>query len=359
MNPVPHKIPRFLFALFPLLGLAACGRPSPSAASRGPAYRLAVAPVVVASVVRWRSVPGTVSRTRSDVVRSLDGGTVTLRPYRVGSRVPGHALLLVVGGSGARADLARARAAWIAARARARLASRNEARYRALVRQGAVTRLEYEEVHRRFLAARAAERAARLGLAAARRIEAHAIVRAPFAGLIAALPVRLGEDVLPGTMLLHLVGGAAEVRTAVGDRLYPHVRVGESVRVHVTGRVVRGRVLAVDPALDPETRTHAVTILLLRARPDDGAYARVSFPVSRARAVLVPRAALVRRAGVSGVFVVGAHGRVAFVLVRVGREGPHGTRVVLSGLVPGERVVLDAPPNLESGDTVTAGTVES
>lgn len=75
--------------------------------------------------------------------------------------------------------------------------------------------------------------------------------------------------------------------------------------------------------------------------------------------MLVPRAALVRRAGVSGVFVVGAHGRVAFVLVRVGREGPHGTRVVLSGLVPGERVVLDAPPNLESGDTVTAGTVES
>jgi multidrug efflux system membrane fusion protein len=356
---VPRKTSRLVFALFPLVWLAGCGRSSPSVAVHGTVYRLSVAPVVEANVVRWRSVPGTVSRTRTDVVRSLNGGTVTRRPYRVGSRVPAHALLLVVGGSEARAGLARARAAWIAARARARLASRNEARYRALVRQGAVTRLEYEEVRRVFFAARAAEHAARLALAAARRVETHAIVRAPFAGLIAALPVRLGEDVLPGTVLLRFVGGRAEVRTAVGDRLYPHIRVGESVRVRVTGRVVRGRVLAVDPALDPETRTHAVTVLLLRAHPDDGAYARVLFPVSHERAVLVPRHALVRRAGVSGAFIVGPHGRVAFVLVRVGREGPHGTRVVSGGLVPGERVVLDAPPSLESGDTVTAGTVGS
>ena len=350
-RPTPVRFAR-LTPLLSLMLLAGCGGPPASQAARNRVYRLAISPVVAVPVVRWRNVPGTVARTRVDVVRTLDGGTVTVRPYRVGSRVPARALLLVVGASAARAARSGVRAAWIAARAKARLAARNEVRYRALVRQGAVTRLEYEEVHRRYTVAEGALRAARLALASARRAEAHAVVRAPFAGLIAALPVRLGEDVPPGTVVLRLVGGAAEVRTVVGGRLYALVHLGETVRVRSSGHVDRGRVVAVDPALEPDTRAHAITILLPQAHPPDGAYARVAIPVSRARATVVPGSALVRRAGNRGVFVVGDHGRVSFVLVRVGRSGPHGTRVVRAGIAPGERVVTDPPPGLESGDKV-------
>lgn len=348
-----RRLSRTAFPVLALLLLAGCGSSGERAATREAPLRLRTVPVVRATVTVWRTVPGTVGRTRRDTVLSLTGGTVTARPYRVGSRVAPGALLLVVGESRARALLARARARWVAARATARLAARNDARYRALVREGAVTRVEYEAVHRRDLAAQAALQAAADGLAAARRAEAHAVVRAPFAGIVASLPVRLGEDIPPGTEILRLVGGAAEVRARVGRRLYRSLRFGETVRVEEGGRVFSGRVVALDPAVDPRTRTHRFTVLLAgRRAPPDGAYVRVAIPVARRPATVVPRTALVRRAGSLGVFVVGAHGRVAFALVRPGAEVARGRVVIHAGVAPGEAVVLAPPRTLRTGEVV-------
>ena len=353
-RPLPKWSARFLLVTTLLL-LAACGSSSAPPRGRTRALNVRLASVVEVNVVRWRGEPGTVIWTREDAVRTLSGGTVTRRPYRVGSFVTAGRLLLVVGGARARSALARARAAWLAARARARLASRNETRYRALVRQGAVTRLEYEEIRRADRVAKAQWYAAGFALAAARRAESHAVIRAPFPGLIAALPVRLGEDVRPGTLVLRFTGGAAEVRTAVGEALYPHVRLGASVRVRTQDRLEHGRVVALDPALDPRTGTHPVTVLLRRARPPYGAYARVLFSVARERAPVVSCAAFVRRAGNRGVFVVGRDGEVRFALIRAGGPGPRGTCVIRAGLRPGARVVLNPPQDLENGDRVVAG----
>lgn len=83
-----------------------------------------------------------------------------------------------------------------------------------------------------------------------------------------------------------------------------------------------------------------------------GAFARVLFPVAERQALAVPRAALVNRAGIDGVFVVGADGIARFRMVRTG-ERVGDTVEVQAGLVAGERIVVDGLDRLESGAKVT------
>ena len=58
------------------------------------------------------------------------------------------------------------------------------------------------------------------------------------------------------------------------------------------------------------------------------------------KAVTVPRGAIVRRAEMTGVYVLGEGGKPLLRQVRLGRA--EGDRVeVLSGVAPGEQVVVD------------------
>ena len=72
-------------------------------------------------------------------------------------------------------------------------------------------------------------------------------------------------------------------------------------------------------------------------------------PVSRSLAI--PSRCIVRRGGLSGVFVV-RDGRAMLRWLRVGRTDGLSTEV-LAGLSPGEAIVLD-PGDLADGQAVTA-----
>ena len=102
---------------------------------------------------------------------------------------------------------------------------------------------------------------------------------------------------------------------------------------------------------DPLTRTFLVKLDVPAAGLRSGLFARALFPQGEREALTVPAAALVNRAGIVGVFVVGQDGIVQFRMVRSG-EGRDGTVEILSGLGAGERVVTGGADKLESGDKV-------
>jgi len=72
-----------------------------------------------------------------------------------------------------------------------------------------------------------------------------------------------------------------------------------------------------------------------------GVYARAHFVIGRAPRLLVPRAAVVRRSEVTGVYVVDEQGRARLRQVRLGSAGDEAAIEVLAGLKPGERVALE------------------
>jgi hypothetical protein len=140
--------------------------------------------------------------------------------------------------------------------------------------------------------------------------------------------------------------GALRVSVALPQGVAARLETGAGVQVELPGAAA-GRVTPVKtqllPTVDPATHTLELRLDLPAglAGVAPGMFARVWLPIAGADARLfVPARAVVRRAELSGVYVLGADGRALLRQVRLGRL--QGDRVeVLAGVSAGERVVLD------------------
>jgi hypothetical protein len=164
--------------------------------------------------------------------------------------------------------------------------------------------------------------------------------------VVSARHVELGEMAVPGKPLMTGFDPAGlRVVAAVPQAQVAAIQAIGRARIEVpsTGQSIATKALVVVPAADPRTHTTRIRLEL----PGDvrgiypGVYARAHFAVGRATRLLVPRAAVVRRSEVTGVFVVDASGAAQLRQVRLGTEGDEGFVEVLAGVRPGERVALD------------------
>ena len=125
----------------------------------------------------------------------------------------------------------------------------------------------------------------------------------------------------------------------------PFVRLGRSVTATVDGipgRKLEGKVIFIQPELNPQTRTAIVRIALpntdLALRP--GMYASASIHATLTdRAILVPREAVIDTGTRQIAFVSAGGGRFEPRQVRLGADSEGGIVQVLEGLAPGESVV--------------------
>jgi multidrug efflux pump subunit AcrA (membrane-fusion protein) len=124
------------------------------------------------------------------------------------------------------------------------------------------------------------------------------------------------------------------------------VRPGERVTVTAPStphQTYTGTVVAIDPVLDPATRTARVRVLLptpdANLRPETFVQARIDVPLGRVLAV--PEGAVLDTGEHRIVFVVADEGRFEPRSVTLGREA-QGYWEVLAGLEEGEEVVTSA-----------------
>jgi hypothetical protein len=170
------------------------------------------------------------------------------------------------------------------------------------------------------------------------------------------VPVVQGDMAMPGRALVTLYDPSAlrisaNVPQTAAVRLVP----GAPVQAEIPGLVAAPFAAArwqLLPAVDPATHTQELRLDLpagVAAAP--GTFARVLLPAAGAGPapsgaaaepprLFVPLQAVVRRAELVAVYVVGADGRPLLRQVRLGRA--EGASVeVLSGVSAGERVALD------------------
>jgi RND family efflux transporter MFP subunit len=192
------------------------------------------------------------------------------------------------------------------------------------------------------------------------------IVRAPHHGVIAKRSVDVGEWVKSGKTLfvVDLIAPMYAVAEIEQEKL-PYVSMAEPAEVTFdtyATKVFRGKVVKVDPSVDPVKRTFRAFILLENSdsalRPGMAGFTRMS----RSRQVtVVPRVAVINPTGSSSVdatvFVVYDEG-VTLRKVQLGRSVGVGRLEVLGGLEPGELVVVHGQKDLNGGDRVTATIVD-
>lgn len=277
------------------------------------------------------------------------------------------------------AEIAEARARLEVARSRRDQAARELARQKRLVADEVGSQQAYDaaESEARTTLAAAGEAEAAITTAQARLSQSQvsledAFVRAPFAGTILRKEADVGESVAPaiasgqttrGAIVTMADLSALDVEADVSETNIARVKEGQPAEVAldaIPDRRFKGRVRQILPTADRDKATVKVKVAI--EDPDDRVKPEMSAKVTLLQAEIdeaalkappvltAPKSAIVVRGSAASAFVL-AGGKVERREVTVGEA--KGERVVVtSGLKEGDGVVLDPPPDLESGDSV-------
>jgi RND family efflux transporter MFP subunit len=227
-------------------------------------------------------------------------------------------------------------------------------RHANLLKEEVVTRQQYEKMklNRDLAATRLAQAKAQLATASGQL--RYAAVSAPMSGIITRKLADRGDLAAPGHAVLVLESaGPKQVETQVPEDVLARIRPGQTIQVEVDGQdaPLEARVARISPAADPVSRTFQVKLDIVGEGLRSGTFARALFPLEPRQAIVVPATAVVRRAGIEGVFVLDAEGVARFRMVRSG-EARDGRVEIQAGLEAGERYVAEGAERVSSGDRV-------
>ena len=302
-------------------------------------------------------------------------GYIKTRLVDIGDRVHEGQLLAVIDAPDlddqltlAKANLAQAQSNWEKVKADAELSGSVENRYRGRLSAGVSSPAVYETKFKTYgadkAAVRAAEAAIKVNEAAVQRLtdlQGFEKIVAPFPGVTTARGIDPGDHVTADSAdreLFHLMRtDTLRVFVDVPQVFATDIRVGQRAVIYRREDPLKpfsGEVTRTADALAPDTRTLRTEVQV--ANPDNalrpGMHLQVKFVFrNEQRAVLIPSAAVVRRAGAPRVAVLNGQNRVQYRTVQVGRD--RGQEVeVLAGLTVGDTVVVHPGDDLPEGTLV-------
>ena len=308
---------------------------------------LPVALVQAAQRAHTAVFDGQVEALRQAVMAAQVPGTVLELNVRAGDTVRAGQVLLRIDARAAEQSAAASSAQVAAARAALDVTATELARKRALAQKNYISQGALEQAESQYRAAQAQLNAQSAAAGAARTQTGFHVVKAPFDGVVAQLAVERGDMAMPGRPLLTVYDpGALRVAAHVPASALKDGASGAQVLLAGGAAAITPARVQVLPTVDPQSLTQQVRADLpagTTAAP--GQFARLQLASADAGAaagprVTVPRSAVVRRAEVTAVYVMGANQRPQLRQVRLGPV--LGDQVeVLSGLDAGEPLITD------------------
>ncbi|WDS38013.1 efflux RND transporter periplasmic adaptor subunit [Pseudoxanthomonas sp.] len=342
-----------LFAVLPLL--AACGsseEDKPAAASS--ALTVTLVPVKPQSLARSVTVSGPVSAYEEmQLGVELSGQRVTSLDVDVGQSVRKGQILLQLDHRTLDSDLAQAEASMLQAQAGLDLAQAKQERGAKLADGQLISVSDLDELRAARTQAEAQRATARAARDAARLQRDFAELRAPADGIISKRLVQPGQVVSAGSELLRLIrDGRLEWRAELPEEQLSEIAVGNTVALSYAGREIEGRVRAITPGVDAQTRTGTVYADLPEPGPlKPGTYVEGRVVTGDGQGLMVPATSVVQRDGHSYVFTMKGKDVVERRRVRTG-QALQGQVEIVEGLKAGDQVIGDGAGFLGDGDRV-------
>ena len=244
-----------------------------------------------------------------------------------------------------RAQLERAQASLVEARARLADVEANYNRVKEVHDRGLLPRAELDKVFADLNSARARVESAQAGVNSAREGLEHTVVRAPYSGIVVERHIEMGETATVGQPLM--TGLSLEhLRAAVNIPQHAIAPLRRQLKARVIlpdGQSVESTELRIPPNADPST--HSFRVLVILPVNDYGLFpgmlVKVAFTSRTEEQIMVPAEAVVQRSEVTAVYVIQPDGEIKFRYVRTGTPAADGRVPVLSGLTGGEQVAID------------------
>lgn len=321
---------------------------------------LASVQVQASGAAQSEGFDGVVEAVRQTVIAAQVPGAVVALDVKAGDVVKAGQVLLRIDARAAEQTAAAGDAQVRAARASLEVATKEVERQRQLYQKKYISQAALERAEAQFKATTAGVQAQLAQAGAARTQSGFHIVKAPYAGVVADVPVTLGDMAMPGRPLLTLYDPAAlRVTAAVPQSAIARMTPNTPVKLELPGMPAEQKWVTVKqaqvlPTIDAATHTAQVRIELPAATKgaSPGMFARVWLPTATGSAsrLFVPAKAIVRRAEMTGVYVLDPKGQPVLRQVRLGRASDDQVEI-LSGVTAGERVVLDPQAAARSQST--------
>ena len=336
--------------------------PTAGAARNTPAIRVRVAMAEVRPLQQTITVPGVVHPFQKAAIAAKVPGRVAERLAEPGDTVTQGAPLLRLDEVDLNLAVDEARIALRLAKVDLADAKRELDRGIRLSRQNTISKSEMDGRQTAFERAKAAEARAQVALARGEQTLADATIRAPFDGSVEEVDADVGEYLQPGAPVATMVDfSKARVRAGVTATEAAQLAAGQPADIGfdtLGGAHVSAAIRSVARVSDAGSGTYAVELWL--DQPDSRLREGMIGEVHLQRAPgeqhpVVPRAALLRRAGRMTLFVVAESDGAAHAEERVIRSGRNDGDLVeiLEGAVAGDRVVIDGHFALSNGAAVS------
>lgn len=297
---------------------------------------------------------GVVEALRQTAIAAQVAGAIVQLGVKAGDRVEAGQVLLRIDARTAEQNAAASDAQVLSARAALEVAGKEYERQQQLFQKNYISRAALERAEAEFKAARAQVSALGAQAGAARTQSGLHLIRAPYAGVVAQVPVSLGDMATPGRPLLTLYDPSAlRITAAVPQTVASQWQPGQVPRAELPALAGRGGaggqwVTPVRTQLLPTVDAATHTAQLRADLPQGlegvapGMFARLWLPQagSGAQGLMVPRSAVVRRGEMTGLYVLDPQGRPLLRQVRLGRVDGQEVEI-LAGLMPDERVAIE------------------
>ena len=310
------------------------------------AGQIEVAQVQYREVAQTYSAEGLVEATRQSTVSAQIGGRVKEISFDIGDHVSKGQVILRIDEREAAQALAGSHAQVLQAQANMQNAKATYERSRQLFAQKFISQAGLDKAQADYKIALAQAAASEAGAGQASLAHGYTAVIAPYAGVVSARMVELGEMVMPGKPLMTGFD-PSEMRVVVNVPQYKLADIGTHPEVMVELPSLNRRIEAASAKVQPvaDARTHSTQVRINLPANEEGVYpgmfVRAHFVVGKASKLVIPGSAVLRRSEVVAAYVVDEKGGVKLRQIRLGETTAEGAVEVLAGLNPGEKVALD------------------
>ena len=309
-------------------------------------------------IITYISETGMTLPVKSVVVAAETAGRIVQMDVKVGDFVQRGDTIAVVDDEIARLALDQAEAQLINAAAAYEKARKDLQRYQVLLKNEEVSESEFENVRVQHELARSAFLSAEASVKSAQRQVRNTRISAPISGQIAEKNVQTGNMIIMNQPVVKVVDiGEIKVIVRISESDISKIRKNIPVAVYADaypGFEFMGTVFTLSPEANPESHTFPVEIIVPNNQQKtlkSGMVVRVNIQSDVLENVLlIPRDAVIERFGRNIVYIVDgqkAHERN----VEIGQVKGEEIQVV-SGIEPGETVVIVGQYNLEDGTPV-------
>lgn len=299
---------------------------------------------------------GTIEAEEEAQIATPLSGIITSIKVKEGDCVPRGALLLTIEGESIFAQkeaisyqIKGAEAELKATQAQLEAIRRTYERYSHLLKEGAITPQEFDEIKAKYESAKSSVDRARaqiISLEQQRKAIGTQVkylnLRAPFSGCIKEKKINLGDLALSGHPLLVLEKAPYKLKVDLPGKYFSEVKIRDEYKVGLEGfkQTFKAKVVEKSSGLDPQTQTFTVKLSLPAVHAlKSGSIAKLFIPEKR-KVLYIPSTAILKRYDFNGVFVVKPDKTLELRYVKLGEERD-GRVEVLSGLKEGELVIVD------------------